>query len=92
MSNNNSDPEVPPGSPPPLRMADARFYIQNGRPRVEISDGYSSIDLPWRVYEELVARAGERFTTWALRDPAIYRAWLEAHDERRGIPRDPPRM
>lgn len=54
-----------------------RFYVSKGEPRVEVTDGVSTIDVGWDVWEGLVQPASLLFTRWALGRPLEYRQWLE---------------
>ncbi len=54
----------------------ARFYVSNGEPRVEVTDGVASIDVAWEDWELLINQTGVAFTHWALVHDAEYKGWL----------------
>jgi hypothetical protein len=53
-----------------------RFYAFKGEPRVELTDGVSSIDLSWVDWESIIHASSLEFTHWALTHSSEYKVWL----------------
>jgi len=70
-----------------VKRAKAGCYTSRGEPRVEATDGVSTIDVAWSVWEELVSVAGQEFTLWAIRHPDEWRRWRDRLGRRDGAPR-----